>query len=260
MASKTVLITGSNRGLGLSFVKCYAKAGWNVIATTRKDASLDDVRVAKLLTVWLCMLPFESPANSDVLFAAQLKALSPFKIITMDVRDEASVLRMAQELEGVPIDVLINNAGTFTGSGNMLTTTKDALMTEFEVHAVGPFLVTRSLLPNLKLAAKNSGKYGARVAHLSSVWASIEAGSGPYAYASSKAALHMINHRMADEMKRHHIAAFVLDPGYVQTNLPRSSYETEADRVVSAMVRIIEKSKLKDTDKFVHFDGGEIPW
>ncbi|KAG6614867.1 putative short chain dehydrogenase [Phytophthora cinnamomi] len=231
MPSKTVVITGSNRGLGLSFAKHYAKAGWIVIATTRKGANLDE-----------------------------LTALSPSKIISMDVRDESSVLQMAQELEGIPIDLLINNAGTFTGSGGMSTTTKDALMTEFEVHAVGPFLVTRSLLPNLKLGAKQNGKNGARVAHLSSVWASIETGSGPYAYAASKAALHMINHRMADEMRRHHIASILLDPGYVATNLPRNSYENEADRVVSAMVRIIQKSKLKDTGKFFHFEGHEIPW
>lgn len=190
----------------------------------------------------------------------QLKALSPFKIISMDVRVESSVLRMAQELEGMPIDLLINNAGTFTGSGDMSTTSKDDLMMEFEVHAVGPFLVTRSLLPNLKLGAKDNGKYGVRVAHLSSAWASIETGSGPYAYAASKAALQMLNHRMADEMKRHHIASILLDPGYVPTNLPRSSYEAEADRVVSAMVHIIEKSKLKDTGKFFHFEGHEIPW
>lgn len=143
----------------------------------------------------------------------KLTALSPFKIISLDVRDESSVLQMAQELEEMLIDLVINNAGTFTGSGNMTSTTKDALMTEFEVHAVGPFQVTRSLLPNLKLGAKWNGKNGALVAHLPSVWASIETGSGPYAYAASKAALHMINHRMADEMKRHHIAAILLDPG-----------------------------------------------
>ncbi|OWY94669.1 Short chain dehydrogenase, partial [Phytophthora megakarya] len=213
MASKTVLITGSNRGLGLSFVKYFSNNGWNVIATIREGANLDD-----------------------------LKSLSPSKIISMDVQDEASVVQMAQELKGVPIDLLINNAGTFTGSGDMNTTTKDDLMTEFE------------------LAAKKNGKNGSRVAHLSSVWASIETGSGPYAYAASKAALHMINHRMADEMKRHHVASILLDPGYVSTNLPRSSYETEADRVVTAMARIIEKSKLKDTGKFFHFEGHEIPW
>ncbi|RLN20265.1 hypothetical protein BBJ28_00006028 [Nothophytophthora sp. Chile5] len=231
MTSKTALITGSNRGLGLSFAKYYINAGWKVIATTREGSNLDD-----------------------------LKALSPFKVITMDVRDESSVLQMAQELAGVPIDLLINNAGIFTGSGDMSSTTKDALMKEFEVHAVGPFLVTRSLLPNLKLVASKHGKKGACVAHLSSVWASIETGSGPYAYAASKAALHMINHRMSDEMKRFHIAAILLDPGYVPTNLPLDSYEAEADRVVEAMVHVIDKTRMKDTGKFFHFEGHEIPW
>ena len=37
----TVLITGSNRGIGLEFVNQYSNRGWNVIATTRKPDQAD---------------------------------------------------------------------------------------------------------------------------------------------------------------------------------------------------------------------------
>jgi hypothetical protein len=45
--TKTVLITGASRGLGLQFTAHYVKAGWRVIATARNVASAEKVRRAK---------------------------------------------------------------------------------------------------------------------------------------------------------------------------------------------------------------------
>jgi NAD(P)-dependent dehydrogenase (short-subunit alcohol dehydrogenase family) len=42
--SKTVLITGATRGLGLTFAKHYTKAGWKVIGTARDVSKAQDVR------------------------------------------------------------------------------------------------------------------------------------------------------------------------------------------------------------------------
>ena len=40
----TVLITGSNRGIGFAFVQYYSKNGWNVIATCRNPNKADDLQ------------------------------------------------------------------------------------------------------------------------------------------------------------------------------------------------------------------------
>ncbi|KAF4035015.1 hypothetical protein GN244_ATG13033 [Phytophthora infestans] len=56
-----------------------------------------------------------------------LKSLAPFKIIAMDTSDEISILEAARQLEGQPIDLLINNAGIGIPS-EFDTGTKDALM------------------------------------------------------------------------------------------------------------------------------------
>ncbi|KAG6615013.1 putative short chain dehydrogenase [Phytophthora cinnamomi] len=230
MTNKTVLITGSNRGLGLAFAKYYTNAGWNVIATTRRGSN-----------------------------AQHLKALSPFKTLTIDVQDESTVLRAAEQLKGIPIDLLINNAGIFTGGDTMDSTLKNDMMKEFEVHAVGPLLVTRALLPNLKLGAK-AGNKCAFVVQMSTIYASIESGGGPYAYCTSKTALHMVNHLMANELKRDNIASVLLDPGMVYTNMPLSSYETEAAQVVAGMASVIDKATLKDTGKLMDYNGTVLPW
>ncbi|KAG2789386.1 hypothetical protein PC129_g24256 [Phytophthora cactorum] len=99
---KTVLIIGSTRGIGLAFVEHYTKAGWNVIGTAR--------------------------ANSNT---EKLKALGPFKVVAMDTSDEASILKAARQLDGQPIDLLINNAGIGIPC-ELETGTKDALMSQFE--------------------------------------------------------------------------------------------------------------------------------
>jgi NAD(P)-dependent dehydrogenase (short-subunit alcohol dehydrogenase family) len=82
----TVLITGSNRGIGLEFARQYAEKGWDVIATSR------------------------SPANDDELqaLAAQYDNL---RIEALDVSDHGQIDALAKKLEGTPIDVLLNNAG-----------------------------------------------------------------------------------------------------------------------------------------------------
>ncbi|KAG3152076.1 hypothetical protein PI126_g10682 [Phytophthora idaei] len=67
---KTVLITGITRSIGLSLAEYYTEANWNVIGTVRPNSN-----------------------------AEQLKALSPFKVVTLDTSDEASILEAARQLE-----------------------------------------------------------------------------------------------------------------------------------------------------------------
>ncbi|KAJ8542509.1 hypothetical protein ON010_g12304 [Phytophthora cinnamomi] len=80
---KTVLVTGSTHGIGLALATLYTKAGWNVIGTAR------------------------AASNTD-----KLSALSPMKIVMLDTSDEDSVKEAALQLNNIPIDLLINNAGT----------------------------------------------------------------------------------------------------------------------------------------------------
>src|SRR5690554_6544437 len=85
----TVLVTGANSGLGLEFTKQYAAKGWMVIATHRRS-----------------MVP-ES-------LATVVADHSNVRVERMDVADFNSVRALASKLEGVPIDVLINNAGVYS--------------------------------------------------------------------------------------------------------------------------------------------------
>src|SRR5580658_11151833 len=85
-AAQTVLITGANQGIGLEFAKEYAARGWTVIATHRRTSTPEEL--AKL--------------------AAQYPKV---RIERMDVTDAAQIAALGAKLKGVPIDILLNNAG-----------------------------------------------------------------------------------------------------------------------------------------------------
>lgn len=88
----SVLVTGSNRGIGLEFVRQFAQEGWRVYATCRQPAEAEDLkRVAR-----------SRPKVS---------------IHRLDVTSREEIKAMIWELEGSPLDILINNAGIYLESG-----------------------------------------------------------------------------------------------------------------------------------------------
>ncbi|OWZ16890.1 hypothetical protein PHMEG_0009261 [Phytophthora megakarya] len=237
---KTVLITGSTRSIGLALAEHYTKDGWNVIGTARANSNTD-----------------------------QLQALSLFKIVTVDTSDEASVLEAARLLEGVSIDLLINNAGICVYN-DFKSATKDSFMRHFEVNAVGPFLVTRALLPNLELAVKRHGT--ATVAQISSLVGSIGSNtpemhqlySNAYAYAPSKAALNMINRSLSVGLHDTNIIFVTLNPGYVDTDMTNHQGVLKPSESAASIANIVANLTMEDTGKFYTadycFGSLDLPW
>ena len=115
----TVLVTGSNRGIGLEFVKQYAARGWTVIATARTPEAATEL-------------------------AAVAAKFSLVRIERLDVLDGAGIQALALKYEGTPIDVLINNAGLL---GDLARQSLGALdYSEFQnvmgVNSYGPLAVS----------------------------------------------------------------------------------------------------------------------
>ncbi|KAJ8571542.1 hypothetical protein ON010_g5290 [Phytophthora cinnamomi] len=196
-------------------------------------------------------------------------ALPPFKTVQLDASDEASVLEAARQLEGVPIDLLINNAGIYIGD-DMELATKDAFMRQFEVNAVGPFLVTRALLSNLQLAAKSHGS--AIVAQVSSFLGSLGCNTSEteqffghaYAYATSKAALNMVTRSLSVGLRDSNIVFVTLNPGYVDTDMNDHQGYLKPSESAESMADIVANLSMKDTGKFYNadkqFGDFELPW
>ncbi|ETI41701.1 hypothetical protein L914_12613 [Phytophthora nicotianae] len=186
-------------------------------------------------------------SNTDLLMA-----LSPFKTVVMEVSDEASILEAARQLEGVPIDLLINNAGIYIGD-DLKSATKDSYDA-----------------PVRELAAKNHGS--ATVAQVSSFLGSIGCNTSDmeqyfgqsYMYAASKVALNMVSRSMSVGLRDSNIAFVVLNPGYVDTDMNNHQGYLKPSESAEAMANIVANLSMKDTGKFFNadkqFGGLDLPW
>lgn len=105
--SKTILIVGANRGLGLQFALQYQAKGFNVYGTYRKE-SVDEAkevrnpRMAQLI---------------NLIYSTQLLD-SGVKTITLDLADETSIKDASKSFGDQPLDFLINCAGKFQHSSD----------------------------------------------------------------------------------------------------------------------------------------------
>ena len=222
----TVLITGANRGLGLEFARQYKEAGWQVIGTARKPAD-----------------------------AEELKALD-VQVVQLDVADQNSVDRMAAELAGESIDLLINNAGIFPRVGKLEEIDFDDYERTLSVNTLGPVRVTRALLPNLR-----QGKLK-QIAGLSSNLGSIEENERGnfYGYRESKAALNMFTKTLAAELGPEGFTCVVLTPGWVQTDMGGPNAPLEPAQSIAGMKAVLDKLTPEDNGTFWSYDGTQMPW
>jgi NAD(P)-dependent dehydrogenase (short-subunit alcohol dehydrogenase family) len=225
-ASKTVLITGANRGLGLEFARQYEKAGWSVIGTARKPDT-----------------------------AADLKALGA-RVMQLDVADDASVKRLAASLENHPIDLLINNAGMANRGAEFETVDFDSVERVLAVNTVGPMRVTQALLPNLRLGSTK------RIVNISSDLGSVEKNTGGnfIGYRESKAALNMFARSMAAELGDEGFICIVMSPGWVRTDMGGPEANLSPAESITGMRAVIDGLSPEDNGSFQKYDGTTVPW
>ncbi|WP_027330009.1 SDR family oxidoreductase [Marinimicrobium agarilyticum] len=220
--SKTVVITGANRGIGLSFVKRYLARGDTVYAACRQasDALAD------------------SGANI---------------IDGVDVSSEEGIARLTKALEGVTIDLLINNAGILRNEslGSLSTET---IRAQFETNALAPLLVTDALRGNLAGDAK--------VALITSRMGSItdNTSGGRYGYRMSKAALNAAGKSLSEDLKSQGVAVAILHPGLVGTEMIGGHGDITPDEAAQRLVKRIDELTLENTGTFWHSNGQELPW
>lgn len=124
----TAIVTGSTKGIGYVTAKKLAQRGFRVIVTGRSQAQAEEA--AKKIA-------------SEVSGASTSGA-------ALDVSSLESVRAFASRFEG-PLKLLVNNAGNMSLDKNAVIT-KDGIEATLATNAIGPFLLTRLLLPKLREA------------------------------------------------------------------------------------------------------------
>ncbi len=227
----TVLITGANRGIGFEFVRQYAAAGWNVIATCRSPDQADELNA----------------------LAAGNKQIAVERI---DLLDHEGIDALAASYADQPIDILINNAGLMRGPdrGQMVGTIDYSEFDRFfRTNVAGPLKVSEAFYMNVKLGDKKimsalttgTGKHGIPVPGFS-------------LYKTSKAALDAMQMEMAIRWKRQGIKVLTLMPGRVLTHGEAPEEASNAVAVedsVAGMIAILDSATMEQSGSAVRWNG-----
>jgi NAD(P)-dependent dehydrogenase (short-subunit alcohol dehydrogenase family) len=230
----SVLITGSNRGLGLEWARQYADDGWRVFASCRWPNEADDLHTL-------------AKDNKNI------------TIHRLDVTKQDEINALAVELMKEPIDVLVSNAGVYlekfwdTGLGKIRY--EDWEYT-FRVNTLGAVRVTEAFQDHVGRSEKRL------VAVVSTHMASIAdiATPGAYYYRSTKAALNAVMEGLTYELKPKEIGVLILHPGWVRTRMGGEGTSLLPPESVRGMREIVDRFTLEDSGGFFRYDGVEMPW
>ena len=228
----SILITGTNRGIGLEFVKHYLKNNEKVIATCRNKDSAKDLFKLKNMT-------------------------NDLTLVELDVSSPNSINEFASKINGQPIDTFINNAGVFGPRNNEFGNfNAKEWLDVFNINTIAPLLITQKILKNLRLG-KNK-----KLVFISSKVGSIEenTGGGMYIYRSSKTALNQVIKSLSIDFKDENFIAAALHPGWVQTDMGGPNALIDTKTSVKGMAEVIDSLVLKNSGSFYNYDGSSIPW
>ena len=225
------MITGAGRGIGLELTRQALAAGHHVTAAVR-DTSSDALRKLR-------------QENVDHLL-----------LVELDVADDSSIAGAKKSVGDASIDVLINNAGIMGPKRqSALDMDYDGLLQTLVVNSLGPMRVTEAFLPNIRKSAN-----GKIVAISSQMGSMASSASNSLAYRTSKAALNKLFQGLASDLKRDGIAAIVMHPGWVRTDMGGSGADISPEQSAKGILAVIDGLSLSKSGQFINYDGKDMPW
>lgn len=229
---KTILITGSNKGIGFEIARQCAAQGHRVIISGRDAQRLADAQQA--------------------LQDSGLKCAT----LQMDVSNAESILNAARTFGTMfpALDVLVNNAAIIVRNDRSLGFDDDAsFTTTINTNGYGPLRVTRAFLQYLKS--------GSQVINISSGGGSMTDPVGGWspAYCVSKTMLNGITRHLAYELDEKNVRVNAVCPGWVKTDMGGQGASRTVDKGAETPVWLANDGAKGKTGTFFR-DKKEIPW
>ncbi len=186
---KTVLITGTSKGIGLETALAFGRAGYKVFATMRNPDRASELR--------------------QIIIVESLD----ISIFEMDVDSDESVEKTIGTLlkKNGQIDILVNNAGIERHGSVEEMPIKD-FKEIMETNYFGVLRCTKALLPTMR---KNRIGCIINIASIAGKISNTPLG----AYAASKFALEAISEALAQEVKPFNIRVAIVEPGIIDTGM-----------------------------------------
>lgn len=230
-----VLVTGANRGLGLSLTKKGLENGHTVIANIRDENKI-----------------------SDGLKELKKQYDDKLDFIEMDVAEEDSVVAAAKELSSRydSLDGIINNAAVLLGKEKVIDDLDmNELEYSFQVNTFGTMRVVKYLLPLIY-----KGQNQAIVNISSEAGTIINAFPTNYCYSMSKTAVNMFTERLRAYLQPKNICAYAVHPGWMQTDMGGEGALVDSMSTAASIYKILEgKMIIHSKIAFINCEGKPMP-
>jgi len=190
---KSVLITGASSGIGYEFAKIYAKNGYNLVITARRQENLENIR-------------------------EELESYSvKIETIALDLSKEGAAKKLYENVKekGIVIDTLINNAG-FGLYGNFIETDVDREAEMIDLNIKSLVILTKLFLKDMIAIDKGE------ILNVASI-AAFQPGPLMSVYYASKSFVLSFSEAVRNEIRKTNVNISVLCPGPTATEFERSA-------------------------------------
>lgn len=227
LQNKSILVTGSSKGIGKEMCALFAGLGASVISHVRTETREHKEFINSLPS---------SKAQEHRIFECELNDIQRLK---------TELVKLAKNNE---IDGIVNNAG-ITHNAILAMTKIEDLKDQFEINTVSAFQIIQIL--SKKMIRRKHGS----ILNIVST-AAFDGNSGKTAYGASKAALVAMTETMSRELGPHNVRVNALAPGVTQTSMLSSMSEGIIDEAVqnSDMRRAAEPSDIAKVAAFLISD------
>ncbi|CDZ96865.1 Predicted short chain-type dehydrogenase [Phaffia rhodozyma] len=257
MSDTTVyLVTGANRGIGLSIVKALASNPANVIFAGAR-----------------------TPAKATALHELAKSSQAKINVIGLVSADTESNHKAAEEIKKAAgrVDVIIANAGVGAPEAAQFVHESDPAQwtAHYEVNVVGPVVLYKEFYSLLR-----ASKVAAKFIVVSSIAGSLELApqfDKPFGiYSTSKAAVNYATVKIHLESKDFGLIAFPLHPGTVKTDMfdavvkklfpdgkenPFANQTISLEESAEAILKVVnEATRESHGGKFLSYDGSNLPY
>lgn len=222
--TRSTLIVGASRGIGLELVRQYLADGDRVFATARNDESL-----------------------------ASLRALGA-RVLRLDVTDAASVSGLAWQIDGEAFDTVVVNAGVYGPSTSGIETPTEADFDRvMHTNVLGPMRV----IPQLADALAPGARLGVISSRMGSM--GLRANASGWLYRASKAALNSVLKDVSIALAGQAVCV-ALHPGWVRTDMGGTGADLDVADSARDLRRTLAALTTADNGSFLNHDGQPLAW